>query len=65
MEEKDPRDPILGVGQALVNKISTQTDGGFRVVLDFPESDLELIQSLMSVKSSPEPTVLVVFSKEV
>lgn len=64
MEKGNQDDKTLGVGTALINKVSTMTDGGFRVTLDFPETDLELIQRLLSKKSTDEPTVLVVFIEE-
>jgi len=34
------------------------TDGGFRLTLDLPETEIELVQNLLKIKSNPSKTPL-------
>ena len=55
----------IGTAMALLEKVQTQKDGGFRITLDLPDTEIELIQSLLALKSSPseDPLLYVSFVK--
>lgn len=41
----------IGVAQALINKVQSTADGGFRVTLDLPETEIKTAQALMQKKT--------------
>jgi hypothetical protein len=43
----------IGNAQAIIDKVQTLRDGGFRLTLDMPDTELLLIQELMRIKSTP------------
>lgn len=43
----------LGAARTIINKIQTTIDGGYRLTLDLPDSEIELIKTLMAFKADP------------
>ena len=56
----------LGAAEALINKIQTTIDGGFRLTLDLTTQESELIKTLIDLKANPheEQTLYVAFIKK-
>lgn len=59
MSETADQPTTIGVGQGLINKVQTTADGGLRVTLDFPETDIDMVKRLMEKKASGHQMVLV------
>ena len=56
----------IGNAQALLDKVQTLRDGGFRLTLDLPETEISLVQELLRIKSTPgmSPVFYVAFIKK-
>lgn len=56
----------IGNAQAIIDKVQTLRDGGFRLTLDLPETEISLIQELLRIKSTPglSPIFYVAFVKK-
>ncbi len=52
----------IGSAIGLIDKIQTQRDGGFRITIDLPETELGLIQELLKIKSNPHEEKLLYVS---
>lgn len=63
---KAKKEQSLGAALALINKIQTTIDGGFRLTLDLPDSEVGLIKTLMDLKSNPyeEQKLYIAFVKK-
>lgn len=61
MGQEESKSQTLGVGDALIYKIQTTVDGGMRITIDLPETDIDLVQSLMRKKAQGSPRVLLCF----
>ena len=48
----------LGSALAIVEKVTTLRDGGFRVTLDLSDTELGLISKLLEIKADPTKTPL-------
>lgn len=62
MHKKDSPYILLGNSIAVINKVQNTTDGGLRVTLDIPSSDVELAQSLLKL-AVENSSVIVQFLK--
>lgn len=53
----------VGNAQAIIDKVQTLRDGGFRLTLDMPDTELSLVQELIRIKSTPgsDPVFYVAF----
>jgi hypothetical protein len=56
----------LGNAVAILEKVQTQKDGGFRVTLDLSDTEINLVSELLRVKSDPtqSPMFYVTFIKK-
>jgi hypothetical protein len=48
----------LGNALAIVEKIQTQRDGGFRITLDLTDTEYGLVSKLLEIKADPTKTPL-------
>jgi hypothetical protein len=56
----------LGNAVAILEKVQTQKDGGFRITLDLADTEIGLVSELLRVKSDPQqsPMFYVTFIKK-
>ncbi len=60
-EQKPFEQSAVGAGVCIINKIQTHEEGGFRVILDFSNTDLDLIQKLITIKTNGPRLLYVAF----
>ena len=49
----------LGMAVAIVNKVQSTRDGGFRVTLDLPDNEIKVAQVLMEKLATGNPMVVI------
>lgn len=58
MSDKEAEVMLLGCAEALIEKVQTTKDGGFRITIDVPDSEVKLVQALIQKKATGRPMVL-------
>lgn len=51
----------IGTAIAIVDKVQTTRDGGYRITIDLPDSEVSLAQNLLKIKAKGNQLVYVVF----